>query len=463
MTEPANASCNTIPDGAAGSRLSNLPTIRLPHEFDTNGSAISESCSPQQGRCHDAVRDPSKYFRHRERYTVDRLRAGGMPECAYCRLVYLAMEKLGIQNGMIETDAFHLGFKTEDAGPLLFTDSGSWWRLFSPNDEGGLLPFNPYDVPSCDWTDVDAFSKGSILFAQTCIQDCLRSHERCGSDMDAAFLPTRMVCVDPFDTDFDVRLDENFSDASDTRYIALSYCWGGYYPPCMTTPSNLKGQMERIRWADLPATFQDAVHLTRNLGIRYLWIDSMCIIQNEPGQISPLAEDYWLKESMTMFSVYKNSYATLAALSGCDSRAGLRTVSNKSEAMAVAYLQFDQVIDGTSTGVTSTTFPLYIQPSHPLDDKVYGDAILQSHRDRYPLLARAWCFQERMVSPRVLFFTESEVIYQCFEDAKCECGATAAHKRRPERNRKWDPASLQVIGKDDGAMALDKIETIDQG
>lgn len=68
-----------------------------------------------------------------------------------------------------------------------------------------------------------------------------------------------------------------------------------------------------------------------------------------------------------------------------------------------------------------------------------------------------------MVSPRVLFFTESEVIHQCFEDAKCECGATTHHSWRPERNRKCGPAMLQALKPHDRATALGRIETIDQG
>lgn len=280
--------------------------------------------------------------------------------------------------------------------------------------------------------------------------------------MDDAFLPTRMICVDAFNTGLDVRLDDNFSGASDTGNIALSYCWGDHHPLCKTTLANLEDQMKRIRRTDLPATFQDAVRFTRNLGIRYLWIDSMCIIQQEADKFSQLAKDDWAKESMTMFGVYKNSHLTLAALSGVDSRAGLRKLSNKSEAIPLAYLQFDRFLHEGAVEGGSTTFPIYMQPSHPLDDKVHGNAILESHRDRYPLLKRAWCFQERMVSPRVLFFTDSEIIYQCFEDAKCECGATTHHRWRPERNRKRDPAMLQVFKPDDRATAPGRIETIDQ-
>lgn len=459
ITEPANPSRNATRDGAAASQLS-IPTIRLPHKFDTKGTAIS--CSPQKKCCYDAGNEPRRFFRRRDRYNFGEPRPGNVSQCAYCQVVNLAMEKLGFHNAGVETDRFHLGYMSTEPGRLVATDAGSWWRLFSPVDDEGTLSFNPYEIPRCHWTDVDALFTDSIRFAEACLKDCLSSHKSCGSDMDGAFRPTRMVCLDAFDTGLDVRLDDNFDDASDTRYIALSYCWGGHNPQCMTTPSNLKGQMERIRWADLPATFQDTVRFARKLGIRYLWIDSMCIIQNEPGQVNQLAKDDWMRESMKMFEVYKNSYTTLAALSGRDSRAGLRTASNRSEAIPLAYLQFDQVVNETTARVATSTIPLYIQPSHPFDDKVHGNAILPSHRDRYPLLQRAWCFQERMVSPRVLFFTESEIIYQCFQDARCECGATTLHKFRPERNRKWDTARLQVA-KADGGPPYDKIETVDQG
>lgn len=461
MTEPANASRNTTPGDASG-RQPSLPTVRLPHKFEHDGTAIWDS---SQQRCSHNCGEPWLYFRDRRRYLVDDLRSGPMPECVYCQIVHLAMQKLEIQSGLVETDGFHLGFTSIDSGSNLATDGDSvtWWRLFSPSDSGTTLSFNPYDVPGCRWTDANALCNDSIKFAETCIKNCLGSHEQCRSNVDDTFLPTRMVCVDAFHTGLDVRLDDKFSDASDTRYIALSYCWGDHHPVCKTTTSNLEDQMERIRWADLPSTFQDAVGFTRNLGIRYLWIDSRCIIQQEAGKFSQLAKDDWTKESMTMFGVYKNSYATLAALCGLDSRAGLRKVSNRSEAIPLAHLRFDRILNRATEEGESSTFPIYIQPSHPIDDKVHGYAILESQRGRYSLLGRAWCYQERMVSPRVLCFTDSEIIYQCFEDGKCECGATTRYRWRPKSNRKWESTMFQTKNTGDGAMAFDEIETIEQG
>lgn len=88
----------------------------------------------------------------------------------------------------------------------------------------------------------------------------------------------------------------------------------------------------------------------RNLGIRYLWIDSMCIIQQEAGKFIQLDKDDWERESVTMFGVYKNSYVTLAALSGLDSRAVLGKSSNRSEAIPPAHLQFDRLLNGAAVG-----------------------------------------------------------------------------------------------------------------
>ena len=98
------------------------------------------------------------------------------------------------------------------------------------------------------------------------------------------------------------------------KYVALSHCWG------ITNTAKLKNGTLRtmtcgIDWSKLPKTFQDAIYVTRRLGFRYLWIDSLCIIQDSP-------ED-WSKESGTMHAVYANCVLTIAASWGKDSGTGL--------------------------------------------------------------------------------------------------------------------------------------------
>ena len=80
------------------------------------------------------------------------------------------------------------------------------------------------------------------------------------------------------------------------RWTALSYCWGGR-SSFITTKANVEQREQIIPWASIPATFQDAMTLTHRLGIRYIWIDAVCIIQDSP-------ED-WLAEAEKMGTYIK--------------------------------------------------------------------------------------------------------------------------------------------------------------
>jgi hypothetical protein len=91
------------------------------------------------------------------------------------------------------------------------------------------------------------------------------------------------------------------------RYICLSHCWGttGTFK---TTTENLEEMLEGFAFAKLPSTYKDAVVMTRLMGVPFLWIDSLCIIQND--------RDDWLHESAQMMEVYTNAFLTLAATGG---------------------------------------------------------------------------------------------------------------------------------------------------
>lgn len=80
------------------------------------------------------------------------------------------------------------------------------------------------------------------------------------------------------------------------QYIAPSHCWGGSISPILTT-GTLKQFQEFLPFDDLPANFRDAIIITRKLGIRYLWIDSLCILQNpNPGSEDHDSKRDWQKE-----------------------------------------------------------------------------------------------------------------------------------------------------------------------
>lgn len=133
------------------------------------------------------------------------------------------------------------------------------------------------------------------------------------------------------------------------------------------TVSTLKALQECIEMDDLPLTFKLAIEITKRLGYRYLWIDSLCIIQDSP-------ED-WRTESLTMSTVYRNSTLTVSALWGSDSHAG-------------CFVERSPLAIFPCRIVKTSRYEFFAQPS--------GQLNLSSDTGG-PLLKRAWVLQERLL------------------------------------------------------------------
>jgi hypothetical protein len=102
---------------------------------------------------------------------------------------------------------------------------------------------------------------------------------------------------------------------TDNRYITLSYCWGNLQGMLILLHGNLAELQRGINITSLPATFRDAVIVTKNLGFQYLWIDALCIIQDPETDKS--------LELPEMKDIYQNSALTIAVPDGYDSHAGM--------------------------------------------------------------------------------------------------------------------------------------------
>jgi hypothetical protein len=109
---------------------------------------------------------------------------------------------------------------------------------------------------------------------------------------------------------------------NDKRYLALSHCWG------LTMPASAKLTLETfdinrksIDLQGLPRTFQDFIGISRRLGIQYVWIDSLCIIQN--------SKEDWQYEAAQMASVYSGAYLTIAASGSADGRGGCHAIDEE--------------------------------------------------------------------------------------------------------------------------------------
>lgn len=148
-----------------------------------------------------------------------------------------------------------------------------------------------------------------------------------------------------------------------------------------------------IEWNTLPRTFQDAISFTFRLGCQYLWIDSLCVIQDQI--------DDWRMEGSKMSEIYSNARLTIAATASSGAASGC--FGSNSRFISTEYTY--PAADGSPQNVCVRT-----KSSHSA--WIYG---------RLPLLQRGWALQERLLSPRVAHFVEKEVIFECRTTTDCEC------------------------------------------
>lgn len=213
--------------------------------------------------------------------------------------------------------------------------------------------------------------------------------------------PRRILALDKSSGgDVFVKVLETESKAMIGIYATLSHCWG-FEQPCVLSTDNQTNRLSGIRWTELPQTFQDAIRYCLELGIFYIWIDALCIIQDNP-------ED-WQTQSGMMASIYENSYITLAATASVCGSSGCF------QKKSTAYKERSLEVSGTGGHVSQ----IFIRQ---LVSHWAVPSTSASKRD-HPLLSRGWVFQERILSPRVLHFCKHELVWECGQETSCQCGS----------------------------------------
>jgi len=265
---------------------------------------------------------------------------------------------------------------------------------------------------------------------RTWIQTCRQNHEICSKNLEN-FLPTRLLDLQAFETGDDVRLvsvglSDFENESFQPEYITLSHCWGPpKVRPIMTTKGNLEERMTRICIDDLSKTFRDAVRVVRELGERYLWIDSLCIIQDD--------ETDWATEAALMAEVYGQSYCTLAALSSRDSTDGCRLVPDIQDTIC-QFLELDAQDDHYGP------YRIRIFQNEPREwHEEYGDNPYRHGgygNSDTPLRSRAWTLQERELSKRNINFGKHQLLWECRE-LKASAQLPWHHKRPEDDFEMW--------------------------
>ena len=218
------------------------------------------------------------------------------------------------------------------------------------------------------------------------VDECLKEHPSCHrSKID--FLPTRLLDVGK-DPGSKVRLVESEdipkTPGNNPRFLALSHCWGKVRPTVVLDSLSIDELLNGVELANLPRTFKDAARVVQMLGMRYLWIDSLCIKQDSAAD--------WQKQAAQMNSIYWNAHLTLAAASSTDSNGGCYIDDNLATMVQTVYI----------TQPDGTTGEFKMRSSDRPD-------IFTSS----PLHRRGWILQEALLSRRTVFFTSDQLVWQC--------------------------------------------------
>ncbi|VUC32174.1 unnamed protein product [Clonostachys rosea] len=230
----------------------------------------------------------------------------------------------------------------------------------------------------------------SLDLVKTWLADCDETHEKECSSRKPRDGPGRLISIQ----DDTVRLVETASLDTLPQYATLTYCWGKV-PFLKLTQDTYAEFLAGISLDRLPQTFQDAIIVARRLGLSYIWIDALCIIQEEPEKSD------WLKESGRMRSVYGGSHVTLAASSATDVYQGFLSSALSPKYQGGFYAQ-----------VSSDK---YTRKQNFHSSAVFFESIVHSH-----LAGRAWALQERLLSRRAVLFSKYGVFWQCHSNSRSE-------------------------------------------
>lgn len=180
----------------------------------------------------------------------------------------------------------------------------------------------------------------------------------------------------------------------------------------MTTAETLAANKTGIEWSTIPKVFQEAIEFTQKLGIRYLWIDSLCIIQGDL--------DDWRREAANMPQVYQNALLTIAATDSSDGSEGLFKSPNR----------LFRGVELKEHGQFPFSFFARVIPPHNLEHS--------------PLLRRAWVYQERLLSQRMVHFTPSELIWECQQSMECQCSPEGNIFDNDRSLTQWDGRKTKI-------------------
>ncbi|KAH7067971.1 heterokaryon incompatibility protein-domain-containing protein [Paraphoma chrysanthemicola] len=316
--------------------------------------------------------------------------------CAFCRLIKYTIDNLYGTNALPtehEGKAIMISMIVKVAKPTLDNKSASdprqllLWVKPDPLCKGGTTPLEIHHVVEGGWFDSDG--KGRLIPSQmvfllplywnrSCRNSLSSLHKDVPAETDHYDLPTNFrlidtekMCIVPAESSFE--------------YIALSYTWGKskQFKLFKDNYQELSKENALLEFEhQIPQTIKDAIFLVKTLGDRYLWVDALCIMQDPECDDKKIQLPY-------MDRIYSSSVLTIAATYGNGADAGLPGVRPNSRKR----MQRVESIQGIRLANRPWSF-----------DKSVTESTWNT---------RAWTFQERVLSSRMLFITEQQIFFKC--------------------------------------------------
>ena len=285
------------------------------------------------------------------------------------------------------------------------------------------------------------------------LTDCVEHDDKCKSE-ESHFMPRRLLNVGSAQEPCGPYL---FEPKMSANYVCLSYCWGADTEGVLkTTKQTLDDHYRAIPYDRLPPTIRDAVIVCRHLGVPYLWVDSLCIVQDD--------ELSWLEDSRDMHKIYLNCHFTIAAQEPTSCKLGFLGRQRYGDPKWQQKFTTECPIEGepVATKIHNRVSRRRRAINHPIEGEpstievfIRPDIVEYSKDDSFSfsLDTRGWCLQESLLPRRKLCFNGNEMSWECHRRRICECGhlrwapssvygrlgASIKSKMGPPKRRWWDP------------------------
>ena len=225
---------------------------------------------------------------------------------------------------------------------------------------------------------------------QSWLETCLQTHDRCNERPWAIFVPTRLIQLKTAAGSVPAfRVVHANKVKAGTRYATLSHCFDANDDGLQLTESTLAQLCTLQPLSLLPLTVRDALAVVARLGLSYLWVDRLCVVQDSP----PDQRD----ETSKSRQVFRNAYISIAASGTTSTFSGL---FSKRDPALVSPTVFNFPIDAAGA-----TIPYQSSLEVPC-------AWRRAFQDD-PIFRSARALQERLLAPRVVHFGRKMVFWEC--------------------------------------------------